>query len=303
MQFQRAKNLLEVAQGWRADALDFLQKDAPKILAIIIVAIILNRLLKLITKRLDIFSRKQALPSGVRAQQLRTVASVNYSVGTFIITFVALMMILGAVGINIGPLLASAGIAGLAVGFGAQTLVKDVINGFFILLENQYDIGDAVRVGGVQGTVEFVTMRRTVLRDADGSVHNIPNSEIKIVTNLTRDWTQITLHVAVDYSESSDRVMSLLRDIAAEIKNDSRFTDDIVSEPDVPGIDRVTGNEVDYVMLVKTRPGKQFGVQRELRRRIKECFEKNGIKPGPTPLYVVGAGPGPGAAPAGAPRT
>jgi len=134
MQFQHAKNLWEVAQGWRTDALEFLQKDAPKILAIIIIAIILNRLLKLITKRLDIFSRKQGLPSGVRAQQLRTVASVNYSVGTFIITFVAMMMILGAVGINIGPLLASAGIAGLAVGFGAQTLVKDVINGFFILL-------------------------------------------------------------------------------------------------------------------------------------------------------------------------
>jgi moderate conductance mechanosensitive channel len=279
-----------VAQGWRSDALEFLQKDAPKILAIVVIAIILNRLLKLITKRLDRFSRKQGLPSGVRAQQLRTVASVNYSVGTFIITFVALMMILGAVGINIGPLLASAGIAGLAVGFGAQTLVKDVINGFFILLENQYDIGDAVRVAGVQGTVEAVTMRRTVLRDADGSVHNIPNSEIKIVTNLTRDWTQATLHIAVDYSESSDRVMGLLRDIAAEVKNDPRFSDDIVSEPDVPGIERVVGNEVDYLMIVKTRPGKQYAVQRELRRRIKDCFEKNGIKPGPSPFYVASAG-------------
>ena len=290
MQFQHAKNLWEVAQGWRTDALEFLQKDAPKILAIVIIAIVLNRLLKLITKRLDRFSRKQGLPSGVRAQQLRTVASVNYSVGTFIITFVALMMILGAVGINIGPLLASAGIAGLAVGFGAQTLVKDVINGFFILLENQYDIGDAVRVAGVQGTVEAVTMRRTVLRDADGSVHNIPNSEIKIVTNLTRDWTQATLHIAVDYSESSDRVMSLLRDIAAEVKTDARFSDDIVAEPDVPGIERVVGSEVDYLMIVKTRPGKQYAVQRELRRRIKESFEKNGIKPGPSPFYVAGAG-------------
>src|SRR5690242_11909115 len=250
MQFQHAKNLWEVAQGWRTDALEFLQKDAPKILAIIIIAFILIRLLKAITKRLDYFSRKQALPSGVRAQQLRTVASVIYSVGAFVITFVAMMMVLGAVGINIGPLLASAGIAGLAVGFGAQTLVKDVINGFFILFENQYDIGDVVKVAGVQGTVEALTMRRTVLRDADGSLHNIPNSEIKIVTNLTRDWTQASLHIAVDYSESSDHVMSLLREIAAEVKNDPNFAELIVSEPDVPGIERVVGNEVDYLMIV-----------------------------------------------------
>ena len=291
MQFQRAKNLWEVAQGWRVDALDFLEKDAPKILAIVIVAIVLVQLLKAITRRLDKVSRKQELPGRVRAQQLRTVAGVVYSVGTFVITFVSLMMVLGAVGINIGPLLASAGIAGLAVGFGAQTLVKDVINGFFILLENQYDLGDAVKVAGVQGTVESVTMRRTVLRDADGSVHNIPNSEIKIVTNLTRDWTQATLHIAVDYSESSDRVIDLLRTIAADIKNDERFASDIVAEPDVPGIEKVSGAEVDYLMLVKTRPGKQYAVQRELRRRIKECFEKNGVRPGPSPYYVINPSP------------
>src|SRR5690349_18779208 len=126
-------------------------------------------------------------------------------------------------------------------------------------------------------------MRRTVLRDADGSVHNIPNSEIKIVTNLTRDWTQASLHIAVDYSESSDTVMGLLREIAAEVKNDPNFAELIVSEPDVPGIERVVGNEVDYLMIVKTRPGKQFAVQRELRRRIKACFEKHGVKPGPSP--------------------
>jgi small conductance mechanosensitive channel len=291
MQFQHAKNLLEVAQGWRANALDFLQQDAPRILAIIIVAFILTRLLKLITNRLARLSRKQSLPSGVRAQQLRTVASVIYSVGFSVIIFLALMQVLDVFKINIGPLLASAGIAGLAIGFGAQTLVKDVINGFFILLENQYDIGDGVKLAGVQGTVESVTMRRTVLRDADGSVHNIPNSEIHIVTNLTRDWTQVTLHVAVDYSESSDRVMNLLREIGAEVKNDPRFADDLVAEPDVPGIEKVLAHEVDYLMIVKTRPGRQLAIQREIRRKIKECFEKNGIKPGPSPYYVVGGGP------------
>jgi moderate conductance mechanosensitive channel len=285
--YDHVKSLWEVWQAWRLDALEFLRSDAPRVLAILIVAFILTRLLKLITNRLAAVGRKQTLPSGVRAQQLRTVASVIYSVGTFVIVFVALMQVLAVFSINIGPLLASAGIAGLAVGFGAQTLVKDVINGFFILLENQYDIGDVVRVAGVSGTVESVTMRRTVLRDADGSVHNIPNSEIKIVSNLTRDWTQVTLHVAVDYSESSDKIMGLLRDIGDEVKNDPRFSADIVADPDVPGIEKVVGHEVDYLMIMKTRPGRQYAVQRELRRKIKESFEQNAIKPGPSPFYVA----------------
>jgi small conductance mechanosensitive channel len=134
-------------------------------------------------------------------------------------------------------------------------------------------------------------MRRTVLRDADGTVHNIPNSQITIVSNLTRDWTQVTMHVAVDYNENTDRIMSLLREIGTSVKNDPEFADDIVAEPDVPGIEKVVAHEVDYLMIVKTRPGRQYRVQREMRRRIKECFEKNGIKPGPSPFYVVGAGP------------
>ena len=116
-----------------------------------------------------------------------------YSVGVFIIMFVAALQILPLLGINMGPLLASAGIAGVAVGFGAQTLVHDFINGFFILVENQYDIGDTIKIAGVQGTVEAMTLRRTVLRDGDGTVHNVPSSEIKVVSNLTRDWTQLSI--------------------------------------------------------------------------------------------------------------
>src|SRR5437588_5735139 len=122
-------------------------------------------------------------------------ASVITSVGVFVIFFWAVLQAVPLFGLNLGPLLASAGIAGLAIGFGAQTLVKDVINGFFILLENQYDIGDNIRVAGVKGTVEAMNMRSTVLRDEDGTVHIIPNSEIKIVSNATRDWSQLTLRV------------------------------------------------------------------------------------------------------------
>ena len=132
--------------------------------------------------------------------------------------------------INIGPLVASAGIVGLAIGFGAQTLVKDVINGFFILMENQFDVGDTIRISGVSGTVEQLTLRRTLLRDIDGTVHNIPNSEIKVVSNLTRDWTQTALHVAVSYHEDSDRIVALLQEVGAELRHDPEFQDRIVAD-------------------------------------------------------------------------
>jgi moderate conductance mechanosensitive channel len=283
-------NISEVLQQWRIDGLDFLHQDAPRILVILIQSLVLLWLLRVTTRRLRTISKRQAFPTGLRAQQLNTMAGVIGGVGIFIVIFMALVQILDVFKIDVKPLIASAGVVGLAIGFGAQTLVKDVLNGFFILLENQYDVGDVVRVGGVQGTVENMTLRRTVLRDADGSVHTVPNSEIKIVSNMTRDWTQVALHVAVDYSENSDRVVQVLREIALEIWNDALFRDFLVSQPEVPGIERVTGTEVDYVMVVKTRPGKQLEVTRELRRRIKDCFQKNDIKPGgPGKMYVVNA--------------
>ena len=290
MPTQQWHNVPEVLHQWRSDALEFLRQDAPKILVVLIISLILLWILRVITNRLRILSKHQAFPSGMRAQQLSTLSGVISGFGMFVILFSAMIQILGVLNIDVKPLIASAGVVGLAIGFGAQTLVKDVINGFFILLENQYDLGDVVRVGGVQGTVENMTLRRTVLRDADGTVHTVPNSEIKIVSNMTRDWTQVALHIAVDYSENSDRVVKVLGEIAAEIWDDEKYRDYLVSQPEVPGIERVTGSEVDYVMLVKTRPGKQLEVTRELRRRIKECFQKNEIKPsGPGRMYVVEA--------------
>ncbi|MCI0348871.1 MAG: mechanosensitive ion channel family protein [Acidobacteriales bacterium] len=270
---------------------EWLQDQAGRIALILLVAFILVRLLRIATDRLVRLSRSHELPQGVRAQQLRTLASVINSVGVFIIFSFALMQLFSTFGVDMRPLLASAGIVGLAIGFGAQTLVKDVINGFFILLENQYDIGDVVRIAGVKGTVEDMTMRRTILRDADGTLHVIPNSEIKIVSNMTRDWSQVALHVPVAYDESSDRVIMLLQEIGKELRNDLRFAEMIVADPEVPGIERVSGGEVDYLMLVKTLPGApQYTVSRELRRRIKERFEKEKIRTAaPARVYVMDA--------------
>jgi small conductance mechanosensitive channel len=272
---------------WHDALVKWTRDSAPRVIVILVLAFIFVRLLGLITRKVVAFSEKNSHSSG-RTQQIRTLVSVVRSLGVFVIVFFTGMSVLrDGFKIDIGPLLASAGIAGLAIGFGAQTLVKDVINGFFILVENQFEIGDTIRAAGVTGAVEEITMRRTILRDSDGTLHIVPNSAIQIVSNTTRDWSQVTLHVAVDYSENSDRVVELLQEVARDFYSDPVFKGDVVAEPQVPGIERVRGQEVDYLMLVKVRPGKQYGVARELRRRIKTCFEKQGIKAGaPTPVYV-----------------
>jgi small conductance mechanosensitive channel len=291
----RVETVWDVIQRWHSDALEFLRTDAPKIVIILLIAFLLVRLLHTLTRRLADFSQGQETRGGMRAQQLRTLASVINGVGLFVIVFLAGMQVLQVVRINIGPLLASAGVVGLAIGFGAQTLVHDVINGFFILMENQYDVGDVVKISNVTGTVERMTLRRTVLRDADGSLYTIPNSQIAVVSNLTRDWTQSSVHVAVSYQENSDRVISLLQEVGTELRNDPQYRDLLVADPLVPGIERISPGEVDYLLLIKTKPGAQYQVMRELRRRIKDCFEKNHVQPaGPVPIYVLnppGGGP------------
>jgi moderate conductance mechanosensitive channel len=269
-----------VLDDWGNDAFNFLRYQAPKILAILVIAFILTRLLKLLLRHLGELGDRDNQQSAMRSQQFRTISGVSYSVGILFITSIAGMQILALLGINMGPLLASAGVAGLAIGFGAQTLVKDFINGFFILAEDQYDIGDTVRIAGVQGIVENVTLRRTVLRDADGTLHTVPSSEIKIVSNLTRDWIQINVKVSVAHSVPSDRVKALLQQTAEDMAKDRAFSDLIVSRPQVQGTEKVVGNSVIYLLTLKTKPGSQDLVTRELQRRIKACFETNNIEPG-----------------------
>src|SRR5689334_14153392 len=219
MKLPTEASLSALLRDWREDTMNFLRHDAPKIVLVLLGAYILTKILRAIARKsAELHIRK--LPSGVRVQQVRTVASVITSVGVFVIFFVAALEILSLLGLNLGPMLASAGIAGLAIGFGAQTLVHDFINGFFILLENQYDIGDTVRIAGVKGTVEKMSLRMTVLRDEDGTVHLVPNSAVQIVSNTTRDWAQFALRVTVAYTEASDRIIKLLKEVGEEIRHD-----------------------------------------------------------------------------------
>ncbi len=286
------RDFVGILDNWGDDTFDFIRHQVPRIIAVLIIAFLLTRLLKAAARHVSDLSSKERLPSALRSQQIRTVSAVIYSVGLFIIIFVAALQILPLLGINMGPLLASAGIAGVAIGFGAQTLVHDFINGFFILVENQYDIGDILKIAGVQGTVELMTLRRTILRDADGTVHNVPSSQILVVSNLTRDWTQLALHISVAYNTDSDKVVGVLKEVGTELADDPEFGPMIVAKPQVPGIEKVSADEVDYLILVKTRPGAQDAVRRELRRRIKACFEKNQIQPGnPNRVYVMDTKP------------
>jgi len=278
--------LRALLEGWSEDSRTFLRHDVPKIVLVVIVAFIVARLLHLITRKVASLEMGR-LPAGMRARQVRTLASVINSIGVFVIVFVAALEILPLLGLNLGPLLASAGVAGLAIGFGAQTLVHDFINGFFVLFENQYGIGDTIRIAGVKGTVEEMTLRHTTLRDDDGTVHIVPNSQVTIVSNMTRDWSQLPMRVVVAYTEPSDKIIKLLEQVGDDLRHDANFANDIVGDIQVPGIDRVGNGEAEYLMLVKTRPNTQYAVSRELRRRIKECFEKNKVQTAaPGRVYV-----------------
>jgi moderate conductance mechanosensitive channel len=277
--------------NWRQDTMEFLRRDAPKLLFVFVASVILIRILRVVTRKVEDLQTRR-LPSGLRGKQVRTLASVINSVGITVILFVAGLEALSLLGLNLGPLLASAGIVGLAIGFGAQTLVHDVINGFFILIEDQFNIGESVRLAGVKGTVEEMSLRRTVLRDDDGTLHMVANGQITIVSNQTRDWAQVSLRISVAYDEGSDRIVTLLKRVGEDVRHDPQFSNEIVSDVVVPGIERVGNGEADYLLLMKTLPTKQYEVSRELRRRIKEVFAAEKVKT-PGRIFVADQGQGP----------
>jgi small conductance mechanosensitive channel len=286
------RRIVEVLDDWGDDAFNFLRFQAPRILAVLLIALLLSRLLKIASRHLGNLVSRDSQPSSLRSQQFRTISSVTYSIGIFAISAIAGMQILALLGINMGPLLASAGIAGIAIGFGAQTLVKDFINGFFLLAENQYDIGDSVKVAGVQGVVENITLRRTVLRDFDGTLHTVPSSEIKVVSNLTRDWRQVNLRVTASYAAPSDRVVAVLNDVLTAFAADPLVAPMLVAPPQILGVERITGSSVEYLITAKTTPGSTDAVRRELQLRVKAALEREHIDPcDPNRLVLITPAP------------
>jgi small conductance mechanosensitive channel len=261
-----------------------------KVFGILIALLILSQMSKWIVKWLEKFVReKDPLQAAEAMKRAHTLGNILRHALLIVICFIALLMILGEIGIQLGPLLATAGIGALAIGFGAQSLVKDVISGFFIILENQYRIGDVIEVAGVSGLVESVSLRSTVLRDLEGKVHTIPNGEIKVVSNLSKEWARSVLDVAIPYSEDVDQVMELLKQIGKELVQEEPWKSAILEPLQVFGVERFEESELVIRVVVKTVPLKQWDVGRELRRRIKIRFGQEGIQiPFPRRVMISG---------------
>jgi len=208
-----------------------------------------------------------------------TLTSVLSSGANLVIWTVAVLMILGEVGINLGPLIAGAGIVGVAVGFGAQSIVKDFLSGMFMLVEDQYGVGDSIDVGLVSGTVERVTLRTTILRDGDGSIWYIPNGEIARVGNRSQVWARALLDIDVAYDTDLRKAQQVLKDVAMGLWEDDEFTDgDIIEEPMVLGVQNLGVDGITLRLIAKTDASEQWAVARELRLRIKEAFDEAGIE-------------------------
>ncbi|MEN8613963.1 mechanosensitive ion channel family protein [Dehalogenimonas sp. THU2] len=201
-------------------------------------------------------------------------------VGTLgaVITAMAVFMILSELSVNIGPLIASAGVAGVAIGFGAQSLIKDALNGLFIVLEDQFNNGDIVKMAGISGLVEDFNLRRTVLRDLDGIVHIVPNGQILTVSNYTREWARVNLNVPVAYSTDLDKAIAVINRVGLELSKANEFCPMIISAPQVLRVDKFADSGIEIKILGDVKPMKQWQVTGELRRRLKYAFDAEGIE-------------------------
>ena len=264
--------ILKTIAGW-------LTTSGIKILGIVITLVILSQMSKWIVRWIERFvPENDSLRASESKKRAHTLGNTLRHTLLFFLTFIAILMILGELGIDLAPLLATAGIGALAIGFGAQSLVKDVISGFFILLENQYRIGDAIEVAGVSGIVESVSLRKTVLRDLEGKVHTVPNGEIKIVSNLSKEWSRLVLDVLVSYREDIDRVVDLLTQIGKELAAEEPYKSAMLEPLQILGVERFGESHLVLRLVVKTAPLKQWEVGRELRKRIKKRFDEKGIQ-------------------------
>lgn len=280
---------------------DWLSTSGVRVLLIAVALVILLALLKRGMSKLRRLY-EGTLPGPAEIQRAHTLTHIVRDAARIVIFLVGVMMILSEVGIDLKPLLAAAGLGGLAIGFGAQSLVKDLISGFFILLENSIRVGDVVEVAGIAGIVEQIELRAVRLRDLSGNVHVVPNGVIDKVKNMTYDYSYYLFDIGVAYREDVDEVMALLHEIADELRRDPRFAEDILEPLDMLGVDQFADSAVIIKCRIKTKPIRQWLVGREMNRRIKKTFDAKGIeipfphrtiywgepkKGSPPPVYVA----------------
>ncbi|MFQ5876325.1 MAG: mechanosensitive ion channel family protein [Acidobacteriota bacterium] len=273
-----------LAVGWRVGL---------RILLVLIGAWLGVRLMRAALRRLQSALIKQAEKTervpGAGAKRISTLTGLLGTLGSVLIWTVAVIVCLSQMGVDVAPIIAGAGILGLAVGFGAQNLVRDLISGFFMVLENQVRVGDVAIVNGTGGLVEAITFRTIVLRDLSGVVHVFPNGTINTLSNMTKEWSGYVLDVGVAYKEDTDRVVEVMKRVDEELRRDPEFSRHILQPLEVFGVDAFKDSEVTIKARIKTHPIQQWNVGREYRRRLKKAFDAEGIEiPFPHRSFYVG---------------
>lgn len=280
-----------------AQASDLLVAKPARIVFILVLAWLATRLLRRairrFTRRLGLVSadvvsaadrtagtllRTGGATTARTAQRAETIGALLASIANLAVWTIASLMVLGEVGIELGPLVAGAGIVGVAIGFGAQHLVRDFLSGIFMLIEDQYGVGDVIDAGPASGTVEGVSLRTTRLRDVEGNVWHIPNGEITRVANKSQEWSRALLDVQVSYDTDTDQAIAVMERVAGDTWRDPEWAAEILSEPEVWGVEDLSAGGVTLRLVVQTKPLSQWKVARELRARIKRAFDVDGIE-------------------------
>ncbi len=323
----RTDSLVDQIGDWFADRGDEIAGSAGKIAFIAVLALVINYLLRRTIRRtvaqiaatggherlsLDqpraaTVDPARALAGERRMQRTQALGSVLSSSVSIIVFTIAIVMILGEMGVSLGPILASAGIAGVALGFGAQNMVKDFLAGIFVVVEDQYGVGDVIDAGLASGTVEEVGLRITRLRDLNGVIWYVRNGEVVRVGNKTQGWAMATIDVMVAYDEDLGKVNSIIERVTAELAEDEQWKSKIVEKAQILGVESVAGDAVTIRVMIKTAPLVSLDVARELRARLKEAFDDAGVRVPlrpfgvPPPDMPMPGTPMPGASPGGSP--
>lgn len=278
---------------------DWLLQHGTRILVIVLIGIglwfALKKLLPPLLRR-SIIKTKGESKEGIK-KRTDTLTSVLMGLSKILIAIIVVFMILAEVDVPIGPALAGLGVAGIAVGFGAQYLIRDLIAGFFVILENQYRVGDVARIADIAGLVEEINLRKTVLRDLDGIVHHVPNGEIRVASNYTRHFSRVNLNISVAYDTNLDHAINVLNRVGKELAADKDWSPVIKSAPQVLRVDNLGDSGIDIKVLGDVKPLQQWAVTGELRKRIKKAFDDEGIEiPWPHTKVYFGNSPGESAA-------
>jgi small-conductance mechanosensitive channel len=253
-----------------------------RIAVIVAIAYVIVNLLRAGLSQLEAFLIRSTghgeIDPGAVAKRIKTLLSVLWTISSGLLWFVVMLIALSQIGVNIGPILAGAGVVGLAVGFGAQHLVRDLVSGFFLLLENQIRVGDMAIINGTGGVVESVTFRTVALRDQAGVVHVFPNGSITTLANATMDWSAYVIDVSVSYNEDTDRVVDIMRRVADDMRKESEYARAMIEPIEVYGVDNFTEVAVTIKARFKTQPAQQYTIGREYRRRLKKAFDSEGVE-------------------------